>query len=62
MAEDSGYCWERHPEAEAVFIRHLDSCRKENVFLADFERGEGYKGFNRKNVSAIIREADPRKD
>ena len=28
--------------------------------LENIERGEGYKGFNRKNVSAIIRETDPR--
>jgi 4-hydroxyphenylpyruvate dioxygenase-like putative hemolysin len=29
--------------------------------LEDIERREGYKGFNRKNVSAIIRETDPRR-
>jgi hypothetical protein len=29
--------------------------------LENIERREGYKGFNRKNVSAIIRETDPRK-
>jgi hypothetical protein len=29
--------------------------------LEDIERKEGYKGFNRKNVSAIIRDTDPRK-
>ena len=29
--------------------------------LEDIERREGYKGFNRKNVSAIIRDTDPRK-
>ncbi len=29
--------------------------------LESIERREGYKGFNRKNVSAIIRETDPRK-
>jgi hypothetical protein len=29
--------------------------------LENIERREGYKGFNRKNVSAIIRETDPRR-
>lgn len=29
--------------------------------LEDIDRREGYKGFNRKNVSAIIRETDPRR-
>ncbi len=29
--------------------------------LENIQRREGYKGFNRKNVSAIIRETDPRK-
>jgi hypothetical protein len=29
--------------------------------LENIQRTEGYKGFNRKNVSAIIRETDPRK-
>jgi hypothetical protein len=29
--------------------------------LENIQRGEGYKGFNRKNVSAIIRETDPRR-
>ncbi len=29
--------------------------------LESIQRGEGYKGFNRKNVSLIIRETDPRK-
>jgi hypothetical protein len=29
--------------------------------LEDIQRREGYKGFNKKNVSAIIRETDPRK-
>ncbi len=29
--------------------------------LENIERREGYKGFNRKNVSAIIRATDPRK-
>jgi len=29
--------------------------------LEDIQRREGYKGFNRKNVSAIIKETDPRK-
>jgi len=28
--------------------------------LENIQRGEGYKGFNRKNVSAIIRRTDPR--
>jgi hypothetical protein len=30
--------------------------------LENIERREGYKGFNRKNVSAIIRQTDPRKN
>lgn len=30
--------------------------------LENIERREGYKGFNRKNVSAIIRDTDPRKE
>jgi 4-hydroxyphenylpyruvate dioxygenase-like putative hemolysin len=29
--------------------------------LENIQRREGYKGFNRKNVSAIIRETDPRR-
>jgi hypothetical protein len=29
--------------------------------LENIERNEGYKGFNKKNVSAIIQETDPRK-
>jgi hypothetical protein len=29
--------------------------------LEDIERGQGYKGFNKSNVSVIIRETDPRK-
>ncbi len=29
--------------------------------LENLERGEGYKGFNQKNVSSIIKETDPRK-
>jgi hypothetical protein len=29
--------------------------------IENIERKEGYKGFNRKNVSAIIRDTDPRK-
>jgi hypothetical protein len=29
--------------------------------LENIQRKEGYKGFNRKNVSAIIRETDPRR-
>ena len=29
--------------------------------LENIQRREGYKGFNKKNVSAIIREIDPRK-
>jgi hypothetical protein len=28
--------------------------------LENIQRGEGYKGFNKKNVSAIIRKTDPR--
>lgn len=30
--------------------------------LENIQRREGYKGFNKKNVSAIIKETDPRKD
>ncbi len=30
--------------------------------LENIERGEGYKGFNKKNVSAIIRDTDPRRN
>jgi 4-hydroxyphenylpyruvate dioxygenase-like putative hemolysin len=29
--------------------------------LENIQRREGYKGFNRKNVSAIIRDTDPRR-
>jgi hypothetical protein len=29
--------------------------------LENIQRREGYKGFNKKNVSAIIRETDPRR-
>jgi 4-hydroxyphenylpyruvate dioxygenase-like putative hemolysin len=30
--------------------------------LENIQRQEGYKGFNRKNVSAIIRQTDPRRE
>jgi hypothetical protein len=30
--------------------------------LENIQRREGYKGFNRKNVSAIIRQTDPRRE
>jgi hypothetical protein len=43
-------------QAESFLERGAIGSHLENI-----ERREGYKGFNRKNVSAIIRQTDPRK-
>jgi len=46
----------REKEGEQFLSRGSVGSHLENI-----ERREGYKGFNRKNVSAIIRDTDPRK-
>ncbi len=45
------------PKQADTFLQHGSV----GSHLENIERREGYKGFNKKNVSAIIREIDPRK-
>ncbi|HEX8947538.1 MAG TPA: hypothetical protein VF790_01180 [Dissulfurispiraceae bacterium] len=63
--------WEVDPaRVEALVGRNLITDEQGERFvsrgavgshLEDIERREGYKGFNKKNVSSIIRETDPRR-
>jgi hypothetical protein len=49
--------------AKLVTRRQADKFQAEGAVgshLENIQRGEGYKGFNKKNVSAIIRKTDPR--
>lgn len=48
----------RIDEEQAEIFREKGSV---GSHIENIERKEGYKGFNRKNVSAIIRDTDPRK-
>lgn len=61
----------RHGEVGETNTRHFLSNEQGERFLdkgavgshlENIERREGYKGFNRKNVSTIIRQTDPRKN
>jgi hypothetical protein len=62
--------WQVDPEKVATLVREgALSGEQGERFLAqgaigshleNIERREGYKGFNKKNVSLIIRETDPR--
>ncbi len=63
--------WDVDPERLTLLVRNkIISSEQADKFLArgavgshleNIHRSEGYKGFNRKNVSAIIRQTDPRR-
>ncbi|MBN2429693.1 MAG: hypothetical protein JXK94_15265 [Deltaproteobacteria bacterium] len=38
MENSGAFYWERHPEAEALFLHFLDDYKRNNGFLADFEK------------------------